>query len=69
MSVCQALYERYKDYRSQVYSVEEAAKLSKGANPATIIPGSLPAAEEAAVNRTLGHIDNGDKPVGALGKK
>ncbi len=40
MSVCQALYERYKDYRSQVYSVEEAAKLSKGANPATITPGS-----------------------------
>ncbi|PWD65359.1 hypothetical protein DF215_21520 [Pectobacterium versatile] len=68
-SVCQARYERYKDYRSQGYSAEEAAKLSKGANPAMITPGSLPAAEEAAVNRTLGHIDNGDKPAGALGKK
>ncbi|MDY4385116.1 RHS repeat-associated core domain-containing protein [Pectobacterium aroidearum] len=67
--VCQARYERYKDYRSQGYSAEEAAKLSKGANPAMITPGSLPAAEEAAVNRTLGHIDNGDKPAGALGKK
>ncbi|WP_316233741.1 RHS repeat-associated core domain-containing protein [Bradyrhizobium sp. SZCCHNPS2010] len=36
---------------------------------ARITPGSLPAAEEAAVLSTLSHIDNGTKPTGALAKK
>jgi hypothetical protein len=36
---------------------------------ARITPGSLPAAEEAAVMLTLGHIDAGTKPTGALAKK
>ncbi|AOR63399.1 hypothetical protein KU73_16385 [Pectobacterium wasabiae] len=34
-SVCQARYERYKDYRSQGHSAEEAAKLSKMPEPKT----------------------------------
>ena len=38
-------------------------------DPPTINPGSLPAEEEAALLRTLAHIDAGTKPSGPLAKK
>jgi guanyl-specific ribonuclease Sa len=43
---------------------------AKVGNPiARIMPGSLPAAEEAALLRTLKHIDAGTTPTGSLAKK
>lgn len=40
-----------------------------GMSIARIVPGSLPAAEEAAVLSSLSHIDAGTVPAGALAKK
>jgi hypothetical protein len=49
----------------------KAEEAVKGAGPAIsrIVPGSLPAAEEAAALSTLRHIDAGTKPTGDLAKK
>lgn len=45
------------------------AAVSAGTSIARIAPGALPIAEEAALLRTLEHIDAGTTPIGALAKK
>jgi hypothetical protein len=48
----------------------KVARATRGVSRvARITPGSLPAAEEAAVLGTLRHIDAGTNPTGALAKK
>jgi hypothetical protein len=49
-----------------------AAEAAEGAGPGSIpriTPGSLPAAEEASVLDSIGHIDAGTKPTGSTGIK
>jgi RHS repeat-associated protein len=52
-----------------ISTVRKAAQKGASKIIARIAPGSLPAAEEAAVLATLKHIDDGTKPAGALAKK
>jgi hypothetical protein len=67
--------EYYERIRQRV-EADRSSRASSGGRVAggaggiaRIMPGSLPAAEEASLLQTLGHIDGGTTPTGALEKK
>jgi guanyl-specific ribonuclease Sa len=52
-----------------VVAAEDAGAVAHGDRIARINPGSLPAREESALDKTVGYIDSGTTPSGALATK